>query len=141
MAFTGRCGCEAVTLRIDGEPLAVRQCWCRRCQKIAAGGPTHNAIFRTEAITVEGEVVSDSYLADSGNTLTRWHCPTCATPLLAGSSARPEMRVVRLGVLDPPHELKPTIAIWTSEAPDWAIIDPTMQAFPAQPPAPPTSQS
>lgn len=141
MILTGRCSCEAVTLRIDGEPLVVRQCWCRRCQKIAAGGPTHNAIFRTEAITVEGEVASDSYLADSGNTLTRWHCPTCATPLLAGSSARPEMRVVRLGVLDPPHELKPTIAIWTSEAPDWAIIDPTMQAFPAQPPAPPTSQS
>ena len=62
MAFTGRCGCEAVTLRIDGEPLAVRQCWCRRCQKIAAGGPTHNAIFRTDAITVEGEMASDSVL-------------------------------------------------------------------------------
>lgn len=141
MAFTGRCSCEAVTLRIDGEPLAVRQCWCRRCQKIAAGGPTHNAIFRTDEIAVEGEMATDSYIADSGNTLTRWHCPRCATPILGGSSARPEMRVVRLGVLDPPHGLKPTIAIWTSEAPDWAVIDPAMQAFPAQPPVPPAPQS
>ena len=36
------------------------------------------------------------------------------------------MRVVRLGVLDQPHGLKPTAAIWTSEAPDWASLDPAI---------------
>lgn len=141
MPYAGRCSCGAIAVRIDGDPIAVRQCWCRRCQKIAAGGPTHNAIFRTGEIAVEGAMASDNYVADSGNVLTRWHCPQCATPMLAGSSARPEMRVVRLGILDAPHGLKPTMAIWTSEAPDWAIIDPAMQAFPAQPPAPPAPQS
>ena len=141
MGYSGGCSCGAVAIRIDGEAIAVRQCWCRRCQKIATGGPTHNAIFLTDDIHVEGAMASDSYVADSGNILTRWHCPKCATPLLAGSSARPQMRVVRLGVIDPPHGLKPSIAIWTSEAPEWAVINPTMEIFPAQPPAPPTAQS
>lgn len=141
MAYTGRCSCGAVEVRIDGEPLAVRQCWCRRCQKIAAGGPTHNAIFRTDVIVTDGVTASDSYVADSGNTLTRSYCAACGTPMFSASSARPQMRVVRLGVLDEPHGLKPTAVIWTSEAPDWAILDPAMEQFPAQPPAPPTPQS
>lgn len=136
MAYTGRCACGSVKVRIDGAALAVRQCWCKHCQKIAAGGPTHNAIFLTGDIAVEGVTASDSYVADSGNILTRSHCPACGTPLFSGSSARPQMRVVRLGVLDQPHDLKPTMAIWTGEAPDWAIIDPAMEQFPAQPPAP-----
>lgn len=142
MGYTGRCSCGAVVLRIAGEPLSVRQCWCRRCQQIAAGGPTNNAIFLTADIAVDGSTASYDYVADSGNTLTRIHCPACGTPILGGSSARPHMRVVRLGALDAPHGLKPTVVIWTSEAPDWAIIDPAMEAFPAQPPAlPPTLQS
>lgn len=141
MGYTGRCSCGAVEVRIDGEALAVRQCWCGRCQKIAAGGPTHNAIFRTDEIVVDGVLASDSYIADSGNTLTRSHCPICGTPMFSASSARPQMRVVRLGVLDQPHDLKPTMAIWTSEAPAWATIDPAMERYPAQPPAPPSPQS
>jgi len=141
MGYTGRCDCGAVEVRIDGEPIAVRQCWCRRCQKIAAGGPTHNAIFSTDDIVVDGVTASDSYIADSGNTLTRSHCAACGTPMFSGSSARPQMRVVRLGVLDQPHGLKPTVAIWTSEAPEWAVFDPAMAQFPAQPPAPQTPQS
>ena len=139
MGYAGRCACGAVEVRIDGEALGVRQCWCRRCQKIAAGGPTHNAIFLTADIWIDGVTASDSYVADSGNTLTRSHCPACGTPILGGSSARPQMRVLRLGILDEPHGLKPTMAIWASEAPDWAIIDPAIETFPAQPPIPPQS--
>lgn len=141
MGYTGRCSCGAVEVRIDAEPLAVRQCWCRRCQKIAAGGPTHNAIFPTDSIVTDGVTASDNYIADSGNTLTRSHCAACGTPMFSASSARPQLRVVRLGVLDQPHDLKPTAVIWTSKAPDWAILDPGMEQFPAQPPAPPAPQS
>jgi hypothetical protein len=141
MAHSGRCSCGAVELRIDGEPLAVRQCWCRRCQQIAAGGPTNNAVFLTADIAVDGPTASYDYVADSGNTLTRIHCPACGTPILGGSSARPQMRVVRLGVLDRANDLKPTMEIWTSEAPGWAVLDPAMEQYPAQPPVPPAPQS
>jgi hypothetical protein len=139
MTYTGRCACGSVTLSIAGEPVGTRQCWCRQCQQIAGGGPTHNAIFRTEDVTFAGAVRSHGYVAASGNTLTQWFCPACGTPVYAQSSARPQFRTIRFGTLDLPHDLKPQVAIWTDDAPAWAVIDPALEQFPQQPPPPPTA--
>lgn len=136
--YTGRCACEAVTLEIADDPIATRQCWCRQCQQIAAGGPTQNAIFPTDATTVRGELASATWTAASGNTLTFHFCPSCGTQIYGQSSARPHLMTVRFGALDADHGLRPQMAIWTEEAPGWAVIDPTMEAWPQQPPPPPT---
>ncbi|WP_100865875.1 GFA family protein [Novosphingobium kunmingense] len=135
--YSGRCGCGAVTLRIDAEPLASRQCWCRQCQAIAAGGPTNNAIFPAEAVEIAGNRASSSWTAASGNTLTHSFCPACGTQIYAQSSARPTLKTVRLGVIDAPHGLRPLTIIWTDDAPDWAVFDPALERFERQPPPPP----
>lgn len=137
MTYTGRCGCGSVTLSVSGEPVGTRQCWCRQCQQVAGGGPTHNAIFRTEDVTIEGEVRPHAYVAASGNAMTQWFCPSCGSPVYAQSSARPQFRTVRFGMLDEPHGLRPQVAIWTEDAPNWAMIDPAIERFPRQPPPPP----
>ena len=136
MTRTGRCACGAVTLELEGEPLAVRQCWCRQCQQIAAGGATHNAMFPTDSVRFTGTLGSSSWLAASGNTLTFHFCPSCGTQAYAQSSARPQFRTVRLGFIDEPHGLKPEMAIWTAEAPAWAQIDPAIPQFAQMPPPP-----
>jgi hypothetical protein len=135
-AYTGRCACGAVTATICGEALTVRQCWCRQCQQLAAGSPTTNAMFPTDAIEIEGELATNSYVAASGNLLTHSFCGRCGTPVMAQSSARPQFRTVRLGFLDAPHGLVPQVAIWTEDAPAWAVIDPELEQFPRQPPPP-----
>jgi hypothetical protein len=132
--YTGRCACGQVTLAMAGQPVLVRQCWCRQCRRIAAGGPANNAAFRTEDVTITGELASHAYIAASGNTLTQWFCPSCGTPLTGQSSARQHLLTVRFGAIDEPHGLKPDTAIWTEDAPDWPLVDPTMQQFPRQPP-------
>jgi hypothetical protein len=136
MTYSGRCACGAVTATIDGPPVAVRQCWCRQCRRIAAGSPTTNAMFATEAVTMTGELSTTSYVAASGNMLTHHFCAACGTPVMGSSSARPQFRTIRLGFLDEPNELRPTMAIWTEDAPEWAVIDPALERFPHQPPAP-----
>lgn len=135
MSYAGSCACSAVEIRIEGEPVAVRQCWCRQCQKLAAGGPTHNGIFFTADIALTGVVASNSRVAASGNELTWSFCPACGTQLYGTSSARPEMRAVRLGLLDE-HGLEPTVAIWVDEAPAGTVLNPALAQYPAQPPAP-----
>lgn len=140
MSYSGRCACGAVTLRIEGEPVAVRQCWCRQCQHLSGGGPTHNAMFDTGHVRADGRLAEHSYVADSGNRLTQWFCPACGNHVYAQSSARPQFRTVRLGVLDQPHGLKPAMAIWTEAAPPWAVIDPALEQHPRQPPPPPASK-
>lgn len=117
----------------------MRQCWCRQCQTAAAGGPTNNAIFATDAVALTGPIAAWSYVAASGNTLTQSFCGACGSPIMGQSSARPEYRSLRLGFLVPPHGLEPQVAIWTSEAPAWAVIDPSLEQYGEQPP-PPTAR-
>ncbi len=136
-AYTGRCLCGEVTVRADKAPIATRQCWCRQCQSLAAGGPTNNAIFRVADLTVAGALGHSSWQADSGNTLSFHFCSKCGTQVYGQSSARTHLMTMRLGIFDQPHDLKPAMAIWTDEAPDWAVIDPAMESYPRQPPAPP----
>lgn len=133
MTYTGRCACGKVTLSIDGEPIATRQCWCRQCQQIASGGPTNNATFLTENVKIEGDVAAGTFTAASGNTVTQAFCPSCGVHLYGQSSARPHLLSVRFGALDEPHGLKPTMAIWTDDAPSWAVIDPGLETVARQP--------
>ena len=136
MTYTGRCACGQVTLSIEGEPAATRQCWCRQCQQIASGGPTNNATFLTENVKVEGDVASSTFTAASGNTDTQAFCPSCGAHIYGQSAARPHLLSIRFGALDEPHGLRPTMAIWTEDAPDWAVIDPSLENV-ARQPAPP----
>jgi hypothetical protein len=134
--YTGRCGCGAVTATIVGEPVGVRQCWCRQCQQTAAGGPTNNAMFLFADVQLSGELGERQTSAASGNTLSQFFCPKCGTPVYGQSSARRHMGSFRLGFLDEGHGLRPSAAIWTDDAPDWAVIDPALEQFARQPPPP-----
>lgn len=136
MTYHGECACGAVSATIEAEPVTVRQCWCSDCQRISGGGATHNAIFPASAVTLSGQLASHGHQAASGNTLTKYFCPTCGTPVFATSSARLQFRTFRLGFLDAGHGLKPSAAIWTDSAPDWAVIDPALEHYAGQPPAP-----
>jgi len=137
MTYTGQCACGSVHLTIDAAPVATRQCWCRQCQTIAAGGPTHNAMFPAEAVTITGTLHHAAWTAASGNTLTFHFCPACGTQVYAQSSARLHIRTVRMGVINSPHDLAPQAIIWTDDAPAWAVFDPALPRFARQPPAPP----
>jgi hypothetical protein len=132
MTYTGRCACGAVTARIEAEPIRVSQCWCRQCQYAAAGGGTNNAVFPADAVKVEGRLAERRYVADSGNTVVQSFCPECGTPVLGYSAAREQIRVFKLGFLDEGHGLRPTAAIWTSQAPEWATIDPALEQHAGQ---------
>jgi hypothetical protein len=136
MTYTGRCACNAVTLTITGEALSVRQCWCRQCQQIAAGGPTHNVMFKAEDVTLSGTLGTHAYLAPSGHMLTQYFCPSCGAAVGSQSAARMHFMNIRLGMFDVPHDLKPRAVIWTSEAPAWAMLDPALEHFERQPPPP-----
>lgn len=135
--YAGSCNCGAVTATFLAEPAWVRQCWCRQCQKVAAGSATTNALFLTEAIKLSGDLGWFRYEAESGNTVEQGYCASCGTPVIGRNSGRSHACVIRLGFIELPHGLKPTSAIWTDEAPDWAVIDPVMEQWPQQPPLQP----
>lgn len=137
--YTGACLCGAVRLIAKGQPVAVRQCWCRQCQSLAAGGPTNNAIFPADLVEITGSLAKSSWQAASGNRLDFHFCPACGTQIYGQSSARMHLKTMRLGVFYQPHDLRPAAAIWLQDAPGWAVIDPGLEQFAQQPPPPPAA--
>lgn len=139
---TGRCLCGAVTFTLAADPVATRICWCRDCQHLAANG-TVNLVVAAESLTVSGPLAEHTKTADSGNQVTRQFCPTCGTHLFAKSNARPQFRVVRAGNLDDPSSIQPGMNIWSSSAPSWACMDPSLERVEQQPlpPKPAPAQS
>ncbi len=141
MSYTGHCACGAITATMQGEPFGVGQCWCRQCQRIGAGSASNNALFQLVDVTVTGELTVHTYPAESGNTSIQSFCQSCGTPILGQSSGMPQVVAVKLGIVDEPHDLRPAVVMWTSEAPAWAVLDPALPQFPKLPPMPAPAQA
>ena len=130
---TGRCYCGAVRFQIGHAPIAMRACWCRDCQYLAAGNASVNAVFKVDGLTVSGEVGEYVSTADSGNVMRRRFCPKCGTQLFSLNSARPDLIVVRVGALDDREIGGPQSFVWTRSAPSWGYFDPALPNCAAQP--------
>ena len=134
MPIAGGCLCRQLRYEIAAaSPKAVRLCWCRTCQYLAAGNATVNAIFDKAAVTVTGRKAEYISIADSGTRMHRTFCPDCGTPVFSEAEPRPNIIIIRAGTLDDPEIGKPTGAIWTDSAPTWACFDPDMPKVAGQP--------
>jgi hypothetical protein len=134
MDITGGCLCKSVRFRITARPIAMRLCWCRLCQYLAAGNATVNVVFPSNALSVEGTLTDYRSVADSGNVMHRRFCPTCGTQVFSASEARPNLVIVRNGALDDTALVAPGATIWTDQAPEWAWIDEAQPTHAGQPP-------
>lgn len=133
--YVGGCLCGKVRYQVTQEPLVSRVCWCSDCQRISANG-TVNMAVATEALVVTGELKKFTRTADSGNQIDQHFCPQCGVHIYASAAARPTIRIVRVGSLDNPSQVKPTVNIWTASAPHWACLDGQLEGFPGQAPPP-----
>ena len=118
MMREGGCLCGAVRFKAEGEPLNVRICHCRNCQK-AMGSPFFaRALFPQTALTVEGE--TGRY--PSSENVDRVFCKQCGTRLFSwrrnGTAAG-----VALATFDDRNAFAPAEHIWVQEKPDWLKLD------------------
>ncbi len=125
MTREGGCLCGAVRFRCEGEPLNVRICHCRNCQK-AMGSPFFaRALFARDQLSVEGETTRYA----SSEALDRVFCTACGTRLFAwrknGTAAG-----VALAVFDDRNAFAPTEHIWVSEKMDWVKFDDGLPQYP-----------
>ena len=132
---TGACLCGQVRFRLIAEPVASRICWCRDCQRLAANG-TVNILVPSDAIEVTGQAAAYTREAASGNEVTRRFCAACGAHLFADSTGRPGLTVIRVGTLDDPSSVRPTVNIWSASAPAWACLDAGLERVEGQAPAP-----
>jgi len=118
MMQEGGCLCGAVRFRTVGEPINVRTCHCRNCQK-AMGSPFFaRALFDQRALTVEGEIAS----YPTSDALDRLFCQTCGTRLFSRRTDGTAVGVA-LATFDDRNAFAPTAHIWVSEKMHWVRLD------------------
>ena len=125
MTREGGCLCGAVRFKAEGEPINVRICHCRNCQK-AMGSPFFaRALFKQSALTVEG---ATSRYATSER-VERVFCKTCGTRLFSwrtdGSAAG-----VALATFDDRNAFAPTEHIFVSGKMTWLRFDDGLPQYP-----------
>jgi hypothetical protein len=114
----GGCLCGAVRFKTDGEPVNVRICHCRTCQK-AMGSPFFaRALFDQRALTIEG----DTAFYPSSAAVERVFCKTCGTRLFSRRT-NGTMVGVALATFDDRNAFAPTEHICVSDKIDWVRID------------------
>jgi hypothetical protein len=125
MSREGGCLCGAVRFRTEGEPVNVRICHCRNCQK-ATGSPFFaRALFDQGALTIEGDTARYA----SSELLDRVFCTTCGTRLFAWRKVG-TMAGVALAAFDDRNAFVPTAHMWVSEKMDWVKLDDGLPQYP-----------
>ncbi len=117
-AITGGCLCGACRYRTEAEPINVRACHCRACQK-ATGGPFYARVLVPAAQVDIGGPVEWFH---SSEDVRRGFCTRCGSTMF---SERISIGAIGLtmGTLDDPGGFRPAEHIWVSEMQDWIKPD------------------
>jgi hypothetical protein len=118
MTLTGGCLCGAVRYVAQGEPVNIRACHCRKCQKATGGVFYARARYPQAAVSIEGE--TRSY--PSSDRIERVFCPTCGTTLFSRSIDGSNVIGVSLPTLDDPAALSPTEHIFIDDKAPWLTL-------------------
>lgn len=121
--FEGGCHCGKVRYRSDAAPLEVLLCHCRDCQKTTGGPFASVAILPVDALHVRGTIRAYTVTAESGFEVSREFCPECGSPLFERAEGYPDIVLIKVGSVDDPSWIKPTMNVWTRSALPWAHRD------------------
>ena len=123
--YEGGCLCGQLRWRATAEPVNVRVCHCRNCQR-ATGGP-----FFARAVFLAGDIerAGETTRWPTSERLERLSCARCGTPVFAEPKDPPARIGAALATLDDPGALAPQAHIWVSERLAWALIDDELPRF------------
>jgi hypothetical protein len=130
---TGRCLCGGCSYEIEGKPAIVAHCYCRDCQRLSGAGHTTGAMFAEAEVRLRGNVGAFELVSEAGNTVTRFFCATCGSPLFGKNSGMPGFMTVMAGTLDKADDLVPQVAIFARSRRPWDVMDSELTSFDAQP--------
>src|SRR5688572_20464854 len=128
----GGCTCRAVRYRVTQVPLIVHCCHCHWCQRESGASFALNALLEAEHVQLsagEVDVVHTPSNSGKGQKISR--CPSCRVALWSNYAGSGDaIRFVRVGTLDQPDTLPPSVHIFTASKQAWVIIPEGTPSFP-----------
>lgn len=132
--YTGRCGCGDVELTFTGEPMRAVFCYCTDCQRDTGSDKWFGLWVATDNLSfTKAEPRTFTRTGASGKPVHKKFCGSCGTTLCSDFTAG-GFYSVGASALDQNNEFRPSMAIYTASAPDWAVYPegvPKFDTFPA----------
>jgi len=136
LPFTGGCACGAVRYECSAEPMLLRNCHCRDCQR--AAGSAYAALLSVPVNAFQFKQRKPKVFttqAENGNTVSRGFCPECGCLVCGDASAFPDITSVTAASLDDPSWFQPTFDLFVTSAQPWNVMNPDIRKFATMPTA------
>lgn len=136
MQTNGSCHCGAIKFQVTGPVHRFTHCHCPDCRKINGAPHSSNIVVNTDGfrITAGKENLTD-YESSPGK--FRAFCRTCGAHVFARINYKPEITIVRAGLIDGDPGIRPQNHIWVSHKAPWHEITDSLTQFPEGFVAPP----
>jgi len=134
MTMTGRCLCGEIRYELSETPTVWGVCHCRNCQRQAGSAfSTLAGVPRSDFNVTAGKpkLFRDSDTA-SGNTVERYFCGNCGSPIYSALSAQPDMIYLKTGTLDDTSTFKPMFQAWCDSKQAWVTLEEGVPAMATQ---------
>jgi hypothetical protein len=122
--MTGRCLCGTIKISYNGKPGPAGYCHCDDCRRCT--GSAFNVSVRVDrdklVIKNEDKLGTYSYIADSGNKMSRLFCKQCGSPIMTLHAVMPGYAWIKAGIIDQTEAIKPKGESWKSRKVPWADI-------------------
>ena len=121
---TGQCLCGEIKYEIEGEPLAAGVCHCKNCQRQT--GTAFSTLWGVPRASLkftagEPKLYRDGN-TDSGDTIERWFCGNCGSPLYSAIPSQPDVAYLKTGTLDDTTSFSPQFHVWCRSKQIWVDI-------------------
>ena len=134
MAMTGQCLCGEIRYRIENPPAVTGVCHCKNCQRQAGSAfSTLAGVPKSEFTFTAGKprLYADS-ATDSGNTVQRFFCGTCGSPIYSAIPGQPDILYLKTGTLDDTSGFIPQFNVWCDSKQNWVKLDEGVPALAKQ---------
>lgn len=125
----GGCLCGAIRYRLTGPSRFVSQCCCKDCQKATGTGHTTIVGIHKDQLAIEGTPATYTNVGESGGSVTRHFCGTCAGRLYTSGDLPGDFIMVQAGSLDDPGAIAPQSVIYLRDAVSWDHFDPALPTY------------
>ena len=133
-SLEGGCLCGAIRYTLRGPTLFVSQCACKDCQKATGTGHTTIVGIHRSQLELSAAPATYTNTGDTGGSVTRHFCGTCAGRLFTSGDLPGEFIMVQAGSLDDPGAVSPENVIYIKDAVAWDFFDPALPKFEAMRP-------
>lgn len=130
----GECQCGAFKIEVDGTPVRMAACHCRDCQQASGTGHMSIVFIAEENVRKSGDMKGYAATTDSGNTYTRYFCPTCGSRVYGENTLRPGIAAIPVGVFEDRSWFRPDAVVYCRNRNTWDISDTDVPNFETMPP-------